>query len=411
MRQYQQFKQQYPGYVLFFRMGDFYEMFWEDAKTAAKALGVALTSRNKGSPDEIPMAGVPFHAVEGYLRKMIAQGYKVAICEQTEDAALAKGLVKREVVRLMTPGTLTDDPLLDGRTDNYLAAVAFNVTKADGFKTGLAWVELSTGDCVATSGAQGQILDELARLRPAEVIVPEHATGQPHEIAKQIEALGIKAVTARPGWQFTPHHAREQVQKQWQASTTAGFGFADDDPGVLAAAAVLSYLEETQRSSLAHLRALRRHCVDDHLMIDPASWRSLEVDRTVRSGGTEGTLLAAIDRTRSAMGGRLLRQWLRSPLRDVEHIEARQEAIAALLESPADLKFVVGEMQRVCDVERIVARLAVNRANPRDVTGLGRCLLELPRPGGLFERLEKLPEFGRVAPELLALKAFCAEQG
>src|SRR5687767_7109428 len=250
MRQYQQFKQQYPGYVLFFRMGDFYEMFWEDAKTAAKALGVALTSRNKGSPDEIPMAGVPFHAVEGYLRKMIAQGYKVAICEQTEDAALAKGLVKREVVRLMTPGTITDDPLLDGRSDNYLAAVAFNVTKADGFKTGLAWVELSTGDCIATSAAQGQVLDEIARLRPAEVLVPEHATGQPHEIAKQIEALGLKAITPRPGWQFTPHHAREQVQKQWQVSTVAGFGFADDDPGVFAAAAVLSYLEETQRSGL-----------------------------------------------------------------------------------------------------------------------------------------------------------------
>jgi DNA mismatch repair protein MutS len=414
MKQYLQFKSQYPNYVLFFRMGDFYEMFWEDAKLCHKVLGVTLTSRSKGGldgADAIPMAGVPFHSVDGYLRKMIAAGYKVAICEQMEDPATAKGVIRREVVRLMTPGTLTDDPLLDGRTDNYLAAVAFNVTKAEGFKTGLAWVELSTGDCIATSAAQGQVLDEIARLRPAEVLVPEHASGQPHEIAKQIEALGIKAITARPGWQFTAHHAREQVQKQWQASTTAGFGFADDDPGVLAAAAVLSYLEETQRSSLGHLRALRRHCVDDHLMIDPSSWRSLEVDRTVRSGGTEGTLLSAIDRTRSAMGGRLLRQWLRSPLRDVEHIEARQEAIAALLESPGDLKFVVGEMERVCDIERIVGRLAVNRANPRDLSGLGRCLTELARRGGLFERLEGLAKFEQVAPELLALKGFCGEQG
>src|SRR5437764_15029162 len=144
MKQYQQFKQQYPGYVLFFRMGDFYEMFWDDARTAAKTLGVALTSRNKGAPDEIPMAGVPFHAVEGYLRRMIAAGHKVAICEQTEDAALAKGLVKREVVRLMTPGTLTDDPLLDGRSDNFLAAVAFHVTKADGYRAALASARLST---------------------------------------------------------------------------------------------------------------------------------------------------------------------------------------------------------------------------------------------------------------------------
>jgi len=235
MRQYQQFKAQHPGYVLFFRMGDFYEMFWDDAKTCAKALGVALTSRNKNSPDEIPMAGVPFHAVEGYLRKMIAQGHKVAICEQTEDAALAKGLVKREVVRLMTPGTLTDDPLLDGRADNYLAAIAFHVTRADGYRAGLAWVELSTGACTALSGSEGQVLDEIARLQPAEVLVPEMPSGRPHDIAAALGKLGFNAVTARPGWQFTPHHAKEQIQRQWQARTAGGFGFTDDDPAVLAA--------------------------------------------------------------------------------------------------------------------------------------------------------------------------------
>src|SRR3954449_12877018 len=168
MRQYQQFKSQYPGYVLFFRMGDFYEMFWDDAKLAAKTLGVALTSRSRGglgAEDAIPMAGVPFHSVEGYLRKMIAAGHKVAICEQMEDPALAKGLVKRDVVRLMTPGTLTDDPLLDGRAENYLAAVAFGVTKSGGYKTALAWAELSTGAMVAMSGDEAQVLDELARLR------------------------------------------------------------------------------------------------------------------------------------------------------------------------------------------------------------------------------------------------------
>src|ERR1700730_11186192 len=154
-------------------MGDFYAMFWEDAKLAAKVLGVALTSRSRGgleADDAIPMAGVPFHAVESYLRKMIAAGYKVAICEQTEDASLAKGLVKRDVVRLMTPGTLTDDPLLDGRADNYLAAVAFHITKSNGYRAGLAWVELSTGACTAASGHEGQILDEIARLRPAEIL-------------------------------------------------------------------------------------------------------------------------------------------------------------------------------------------------------------------------------------------------
>jgi DNA mismatch repair protein MutS len=156
MRQYRDFKAQHPGYVLFFRMGDFYEMFWEDAQVCAKVLGVALTSRNKGSPDEIPMAGVPFHAVENYLRKMIAAGHKVAICEQMEDPAQAKGVVRREVVRLMTPGTLTDDALLDGRAENYVAAVAFNVTKADGYRCGLAWVELSTGRAPRPAAARGR---------------------------------------------------------------------------------------------------------------------------------------------------------------------------------------------------------------------------------------------------------------
>ncbi len=407
MRQYQQFKQKHPGYVLFFRMGDFYEMFWDDAKLAAKTLGVALTSRNKGAVDEIPMAGVPFHAVENYLRKMIAAGHKVAICEQVEDPASAKGLIKREVVRLMTPGTLTDEPLLEGRADNFLAGVAFNVTKSDGFRAALAWVELSTGDCVAMSGSQGQVLDEIARLQPAEVLVQEHATGQTHEIGKLIEGLGIRAVTPRPGWQFTAHHAREQLARQWQAKTAGGFGFADDDPAVLATAAVLSYLEETQKSHLAHLRPLRRHLADDFLSIDPASWRSLEIDRTVRSGTAEGSLLSAIDRTKTSMGGRMLRQWLRSPLRDREHIEARQSAIAALLESPIDMKAVVEGLNDICDIERIIARIAVGRASPRDVAGLSRCLELLPK---LFATLQKLPRFEQVAPELLGQKEFCDGQ-
>jgi DNA mismatch repair protein MutS len=407
MRQYQQFKAQHPGYILFFRMGDFYEMFWEDAQTAAKVLGVALTSRSKGE-DAIPMAGVPFHAVDGYLRKMIAAGFKVAICEQMEEASAAKGLVKREIVRLMTPGTLTDDSLLEGRSDNYLAAVAFNLTKNDGYKAALAWVELSTGSCTATSGTEDQILDEISRLRPAEVLVQEMPSGQPHAIGKLVGERGIKTVTTRPGWQFTAHHAREQVQKQWQATTVAGFGFAEDDPAVFAVAAILSYLGETQRTSLTHLRPLRRHVVENHLSIDPASWRSLEIERTVRADSAEGSLLWAIDRTRTSMGGRLLRQWLRAPLCEASHVEARQAAVAALLESPADLTAIVELLDDCCDIERIVGRLSVSRAGPRDLVALGRCLSDVPR---LLDRLAALPHNSDVAPDLVAMKEFCAQRG
>jgi len=412
MRQYQQFKAQYPDYVLFFRMGDFYELFWDDARLAAKVLGVALTTRSRGGLDDaesIPMAGVPFHAVESYLRRMITAGYRVAICEQMEDPALAKGLIKREIVRLMTPGTLTDDPLLDGRSDNYLAAVAFNITVADGFRSALAWVELSTGNCTAMTGSQGQVLDEIVRLHPAEILIPELPSGQPHQIADAIKALKLNvALTNRPGWQFTQHHATEQLHKQWQAATAAGFGFADDDPAVFATSAILSYLEETQKTSLAHMRPLRRHIVEDYLSIDPSSWRSLEIERTTRRGGTEGTLLWAIDRTRTSMGGRLLRRWLRCPLRDLEHITARQNAISALLESTPALKAVVESLDGICDIERIVARVAVNRASPRDLVALCKCLQSVPM---LLDQLKKLDRAQDVSPELASSRDFCTEQG
>lgn len=406
MRQYHQFKALHPGYVLFFRMGDFYEMFWEDAKVAARTLGVALTARSKGD-DAIPMAGVPFHAVEGYLRKMIAAGHKVAICEQTEVATPGK-LVNREVTRLMTPGTLTDEPLLEGRTDNFLAAVAFGVSRVGGYRAALAWVELSTGEVSALSGTERQVLDELARLRPAEVCVPELSSGQTHEIGQKIlTLLGLRAITARPGWQFTAHHAREQVQKQWGARGTGGFGFDDDDPAVFATAALLSYLEETQKTGLSHLRPLRRHVVDDYLCIDPASYRSLEIDRTVRSGTTEGSLLSTLDQTRTTMGGRMLRQWLRYPLCDLDHIVARQNAIAALLDAPTELRAIVALMTDVCDIERVVARLAVARVGPRDLSALGRCMTSMPK---LFDTLGTLARCSDVAPELSSSRAFCEQQ-
>lgn len=410
MRQYQQFKTQHPDYILFFRMGDFYEMFWEDAKIANKVLGVTLTSRSRGgldAADAIPMAGVPFHAVDGYLRRMIAAGHKVAICEQTEDASQAKGLVKREVVRLMTPGTLTDEPLLDGKSDNHLAAVAFGVSRTAGYKAALCWVELSTGAVTAMSGDESDILDEIGRLRPAELLIPEHPSGETHEFSKKVHANGFKAITPRPGWQFTPHHAKEEVKRQWQLTATGGLGFEEDDPGILAIGAVLTYLAETQKTSLAHLRTPRRHVVQDHLSIDPATFRSLEIDRVVRTGNADGSLLSVMDRTRSSMGGRLLRTWLRYPLCDLEHITARQNAVAALLEAQTTLRDISDRLDGLCDIERIVARLTVGRAAPRDLAALRKCMESLP---GLIDAMESLPQHQAVAPELSRHRAFCKEQ-
>ena len=410
MRQVVEFKRAHPGYVLFFRMGDFYEMFWDDARVAARTLGITLTTRSRGGVDDaesIPMAGVPFHSVEGYLRRMIAAGHKVALCEQTEDASQAKGVVKRDVTRLMTPGTLTDDPLLDGRSDNHLAAVSFHTTRHDGYRAGLAWAELSTGEVVAFGGSEAEVAAEIDRLNPAEILVPEMPSGEPHPFAATLKERGVRAMTPRPGWQFSPRHGVEEIARQWRVSTAAGYGFSDDDPAIAALGAVLSYLQETQKSELDHLRPPRRHRPADHLSIDPASYRSLEIDRTTHTGGVEGSLLSAIDRTQTSMGGRMLRQWLRYPRRDLDVIEQRQRAVAALVDRPTELRRVASALSGVCDIERIIGRIAVGRAGPRDLSALGRCLQSVP---DLIARIKELTDPDCVAEELLGSQEFCAEQ-
>lgn len=410
MKQYAQFKRQYPDYILLFRMGDFYEMFWEDAKRAAAVLNITLTTRDKNSENPIPMAGVPFHSIEGYLRRLIAAGFRVALAEQTEDAKQAKGLIKRDVTRLITPGTLTDEGFLEGRADNYLAAISLVMTRSDGHRAGLAWTELSTGGCWAMSGTEAEIIDQLARLSVAEVLVPETVNGTEPPIADRIRSAGIRNITVRPGWQHTPHHAIELIRRQWRVQSAAGFGFAiDDDAGLTSVGAILSYLEETQRSLVPHLKPPRPHVVSDHLLIDPQTYRALEIERTTRTGSTEGSLLDSIDRTRTTMGARLIRQWLRFPLADIDHIRARQASVRQLVDSSDARAAVVAALDDVCDIERIVARINVARVSPRDLFALGRTLGLLPE---LLDRLASLTldrraESGALT-ELQQLRDLCA---
>ena len=403
MRQYAHFKKQHPDYLLLFRMGDFYELFYEDAKTASRILGITLTQRTEG----VPMAGVPFHSVDAYLKKLIVAGLRVAICEQVEDAKQAKGVVKRDVTRLVTPGTLTDDALLDGPRGNFLAAIAFgNARRSAGgvARVGLAWAELSTGQVVAMTGEESAILDEIARLGPAEVLIPETPGGEEHPAAYLVRQRGIKSTVSRAGWQFTERHGLEALSGQWGVATAAGFGFQDDEPAVAAVGAVLSYLQETQRDQVRHLRPPARFEPGRHLQIDPASYRSLEIDRTTRTGSHEGSVLSAIDRTITAMGGRLLREWLRAPLTDVKQIAARQEAVAELRRDPPGLKRLAEKLKEACDVERIVGRLAVNRAAPRDLAALSACLASMPA------LLDVLKQYPAAAGELPDLAEFCGEQ-
>ncbi len=368
MKQFHRFKEQYPGTVLFFRMGDFYEMFYDDAELAHKVLGVTLTQRTKG----IPMAGVPYHAVDGYLSRMIQAGYRVAVCDQVEDAAQAKGVVKRDVTRVVTPGTVTDESLLEDGQENPLAAVQFH---GDG-KASLAWAELSTGSFSIATIDEAAAGDELARIGPRELLYCETATG---DVPGRVEALGTQlgggAPVGRPAWQFRQKDAVEALKRQYRVAGLTGFGLDESDPALGAASAVVHYLLETQRADtdgrIAHLRPPMRFSRDAHLVIDQTSLRSLEIERTMRSESAAGSLLAVLQGCHTAMGKRMLRHWLCYPLCEREPIEARQRVVQAFVDDTRFERSLSEAFGRVQDIQRITARLSVGRAAPRDLVGLG----------------------------------------
>jgi DNA mismatch repair protein MutS len=387
MRQYRQFKEQHPECVLFFRMGDFYELFYDDARLAAKVLGLTLTQRTEG----IPMAGVPYHSVEGYLRRMLQAGHRVAICEQMEDPSQAKGIVRRDVTRLVTPGTLTDDHLLDEAKDNCVAAIAFT----DDDSAGIAAADLSTGRFTVASLRGGAIADELARLAPSELLHVETANRQPPPRVQQIARAIGAALTPRPAWHFRQAEAHEALRTQFQVATLAGFGFDDDEPLLAPAGAVVRYLIETQRCEngrLTHLQPPRRYDPADHMLIDHVSLRSLEVERTMRSGEVAGSLVGTLQDCHTAMGKRLLRQWLCYPLADRQRIEARQQAVAALLSDEALAEKLAEQINGVQDVPRIASRIAVGRPAPRDLVALGQSLARSTRMVELLRDCPALSE-------------------
>ncbi|MFO0904507.1 MAG: DNA mismatch repair protein MutS [Pirellulales bacterium] len=379
MQQYHEAKQACGDALLLFRMGDFYELFFEDAKTAAKVLGLTLTSREKGE-NPIPMAGFPYHQLEGYLARLIRAGYRAAVCEQVEDPKKAQGLVKREVTRVVTAGTLTDDALLDPRESNYLAAICESSGKGGGRtgkaandeRVGIAWAELSTGRFYAADFPKWQLADQLARIRPAECLVSE---SQASTLQRSREML----VTSRPDWAFGLDSAQTQLTRHFQTKTLEGFGFTDDDSlAIRAAGAVLEYLRETQRTSLDHLDRLIPYRPGSTLEIDEATRRSLEITRTIREGRRDGSLLAVIDRTTTPMGSRLLADWLAAPLTDRPQIESRLDAVQDLLQENTLRDAFREHLRGTYDMERLLARVVTGRASPRDLSFVGRTLASLP---------------------------------
>src|SRR5579883_77308 len=374
MQQFRDAKEKHPGTMVFFRNGDFYELFEEDAEVGSRLLGITLTRRDK----EIPMAGVPHHALDRYLGKLLQAGHRVAICEQMEDPRNVKGRpIRREVVRVVTPGTLTEDDLLDPRRANHLIAL---VPPGIRLSAGLAWVDLSTGLFQAADVPAARLADEVLRLGPAECLVAEMAADESASLLQRVrDALPQLVLTNRPDWNFDPKSARDALYRHFGVSTMAGFGFDDQQPCLTAAGALLLYLQETIKASLTHLTRLRPYSEQRFLMLDDVTRRSLELTRTLRDNSRNGSLLAVIDRTVTPMGARLLHDWLLAPLAERSAITARLDAVEELLREHGMRRDLRASLADVSDLQRLTARASTGHASPRDLAAVGRTLALLPQ--------------------------------
>ena len=380
-KQYLDLKQQYPDCLLFFRLGDFYEMFDEDAKTASEELDLTLTTRDRGKPKEeqTPMCGVPFHSYQSYLARLIAKGYKVAICEQTEDPAQAKGLVSRDIVRIVTPGTVTDDSMLSPGQSNYICAVA-----VDGSGAGVCFCDISTGEAEATSfegaDAVDHVMNELGRFAPREALLSPEAAAIPELTQMLSQRLNCY-------WQdggetrFLPQEAMELTKKQFpQAADLSVVAYR-------AVGGVLNYLYETQRTDLSYLSSLRHYQSDRFMELDLTARRNLELTETLRGGEKKGSLLWVLDKTKTAMGSRLIRSWIERPLISPTAIRRRQEGVRVLVESTLEREELILALREVTDLERIIGRVVYGSANARDLSALAAGLGKIPRLRQLCEGL------------------------
>ena len=367
MQQYMRIHEQYPDCLLFFRLGDFYELFFEDAKTASRELELTLTGRDCGLEERAPMCGVPFHAVNTYLEKLIEKGYKVAICEQLEDPALAKGLVDRDVIRIVTPGTLTDAAMLDDRANNFLLSVLLDDRTA-----GLAYTDVSTGEFITKEVPRGTLSAEIGRIAPGEIICRD-------ENELKNAAAGITApVSVQPASWFKRRQAEEALKEHFGVYTSGTLGLDDYPAALCAAGALMRYLLDTQKNSLEHIISVRYEASDRIMLLDSNTRRNLELTESIRGGKRSGTLLALLDKTSTAMGGRLLRRWIEEPLLDRNEITARQDAVEELLYNRIFGVSVAEELGGVYDLERLISKISYRSLNARDCLALKASLERIP---------------------------------
>lgn len=373
MKQYMETKSQYQDCILFYRLGDFYEMFFEDALTASRELEITLTGKNCGQEEKAPMCGVPYHAVEGYLNRLVAKGYKVAICEQVEDPKTTKGIVKREVVRIVTPGTNLDTQALDETKNNYIMCIVYIADKY-----GVSVADISTGDYFVTEiPDSAKLLDEIYRFSPSEIICNEAFYMSGVDMDGMKDRLGI-TIYSLESWYFDDEVCRKKLLEHFEVSSFAGLGLADYDCGIISAGALLQYLLETQKNSLSNLTHITPYAAGKFMMIDSSTRRNLELCETLREKQKRGSLLWVLDKTKTAMGARTLRKYVEQPLIDKTEIIRRLDAVQELKEQAISREEIREYLSPVYDLERLITKIAYGSANPRDLTAFRSSLEMLP---------------------------------
>lgn len=401
MQQYMETKNQYPDCILFYRLGDFYEMFFEDAITASRELEITLTGKSCGLEERAPMCGVPYHAVDNYLNKLVAKGYKVAICEQMEDPKLTKGLVKRDVVRIVTPGTNLAPQALDETKNNYLMCIVYI---ADRY--GLAISDITTGDYFVTELPDSvKLMDEIYKFMPSEIICNESFYMSGMDLDDLRNRLGI-AIYSLDSWYFDDAVCRKKLLDHFHVSSFAGLGLEDYDCGIISAGALLQYLLETQKNNLSHLTHITPYTTGKYMMLDSSTRRNLELCETLREKQKRGSLLWVLDKTRTAMGARTLRKYVEQPLIEKEEVLRRLDAVEELKNNAISREEIREYLSPVYDLERLITRITYGSANPRDLTALCSSLEMLPPIKYILEEMQS-PLLGGVRDDLDTLEDLC----
>jgi DNA mismatch repair protein MutS len=378
MRQYRKIKEKYPETVLLFRMGDFFETFEDDAVIASKVLGITLTRRSNGAASEVPLAGFPHHAIDNYLPKLVRAGYRVAICEQLEDPKFAKGIVKRDVIEVVTPGANFSEKILDHKSNNFLAAVFIRDNIC-----GFSFCDVSTGEFAASEIHASALLSQLEIINPSEILISKRDKEKTYKAlrydpdASFNESAKRFMVTKVDDWVFNLDYAKELLTGHFGTHSLKGFGIDNLREGIIAAGCILNYLNETQKNNIPHIRKIYNYDYTDYIILDPSTKRNLEITSSMTEGAREGTLISVLDNTRTAMGGRLMKKWISRPLKKIDEIRRRHQAVKELLENKSDRKTVAEELKSVADLERLISKISTGRAVPRDIVQLKVSLIKI----------------------------------